>query len=52
MGDIAISSSKISGRALSLAVPKESMTAAQRAAIEAARVRAQAFGVDLTITAF
>lgn len=34
MGDIAISSSKISGRALSLAVPKESMTAAQRAAIE------------------
>jgi hypothetical protein len=52
MGDIAVSPSEISGRALSLAVPKGSMTAAQRAAIEAARVRAQAFGVDLTITAF
>jgi hypothetical protein len=52
MGDITISSSEISGRALSLAVPKGSMTAAQRAAIEAARVRAQAFGVDLTITTF
>jgi hypothetical protein len=40
------------GRALSLAIPKGSMTVAQRAAIEAARVRAQAFGVDLIITEF
>jgi hypothetical protein len=52
MGDIAIGSSEISSRVLSLAIPKGSMTAAQRAAIEAARTRAQALGVDLTITPF
>ena len=42
----------ITGRVLSLAIPKGSLTAAQRAAIEAARARANAFGVDLTVTAF
>ena len=52
MGDIAIGSSEISGRVLSVAIPKGSMTAAQRAVIEAARTRAHAFGVDLTITPF
>jgi hypothetical protein len=34
------------------AIPKSSMTAAQRAAIEAAKARANAFGVYLTVTAF
>jgi hypothetical protein len=42
----------ITGRVLSLAIPKGSLTAAQRAAIEAAKTRANAFGVDLTVTAF
>jgi hypothetical protein len=49
---IAIRSSEITGRALSLAVPKGSMTATQRAVIEAARLRAQAFDVDLIVTPF
>lgn len=52
LGAVVIKSADISGRALSLAIPKGSMTAAQQAAIEAARVRAQAFGVYLTITSF
>ncbi len=52
LGDIEIKSSDIGGRALSLAIPKGSMTAVQRAAIEAARLRAQAFDVDLIITPF
>jgi hypothetical protein len=43
---------EISGRVLSLAIPKGSMTAAQRAAIEAAKARAQAFDVELTVTEF
>jgi hypothetical protein len=47
-----ITPSDISGRALSLAIPKGSMTAAQKAAIEAARLRAQAFDVDLIVTEF
>ncbi len=52
LGDIVIAPSDISGRALSLAIPKGSVTAAQQAAIEAARARAQAFGVELVITPF
>jgi hypothetical protein len=36
----------------SLATPKGSMTAAQRAAIGAAKARAQAFGVKLIVTEF
>ncbi len=51
-GVIAIRPSAISRRVLSLAVPKGSMTAAQQAAIEAARLRAQAFDVDLIVTPF
>ena len=47
LGLTKIKSAAIKGRTLSLAVPKGSMTAIQRDAIEAARVRAQAFGVDL-----
>jgi hypothetical protein len=47
-----ITPSDISGRALSLAIPKGGMTAAQKAAIEAARLRAQAFDVDLIVTEF
>jgi hypothetical protein len=41
---------EISGRVLSLAIPKGSKTAAQRAAIEAAKARAQAFDVELMVT--
>ena len=52
LGSIQILPANISARALSLAIPKGSMTAAQRAAIQAAQTRAQAFGVNLTITEF
>ena len=52
LGDIEIGFSDISGRALSIAIPKGSMTAAQKATIEAARLRAQAFDVDLIVTTF
>jgi hypothetical protein len=47
-----IDSSAIQSRVLNLVIPKGSMTAAQRTAIEAARVRARAFGVNLLITPF
>jgi hypothetical protein len=47
-----IESTAIEGRVLSVVVPKGSMTTAQKAAIEAARLRAQAFGIDLIITPF
>jgi hypothetical protein len=47
-----IKSSAIGGRVLNLAIPKGSMTAAQKAAIEAAKARANAFGVDLVVTEF
>ena len=52
LGSIQILPANISGRALSLAIPKGSMTAAQRSAIDAARTRAQAFGVNLIIKEF
>lgn len=52
MGFTIIPSSAISGRTLSLAIPKGRMTAIQRATIEAARLRAQAFDVDLIVTTF
>jgi hypothetical protein len=52
MGDLNIESSAINGRILKLAVPKGSMTAAQRTTIDAARTRGQAFGVDLVIMPF
>jgi hypothetical protein len=52
LGVFDVTPSDISGRALSLAIPKGSMTAAQRAIIDAARTRAQAFDVDLIVTEF
>jgi hypothetical protein len=52
LAGITIDLSAINGRVLSLAIPKGSMTQIQRAAIEAARVRAQAFDIDLTVTEF
>jgi hypothetical protein len=52
MGTLEIESSAITDRVLSLAIPKGSMTAAQRVAIEAARSRAQALGVELRVTEF
>jgi hypothetical protein len=47
-----VDSSAINSRALSLAIPKGSVTTAQRAAIEAARARAQAFDVNFIVTEF
>ena len=52
MGTIEVESSAITDRVLSLAIPKASMTAAQRVAIEAARSRARALGVELRVTEF
>jgi hypothetical protein len=52
MGDIVIRESDISGRVLNVAIPKGSMTAAQKAPIDAASVRAQGFGIKLVITEF
>lgn len=52
MADILIRPSNISRRILSVAVPKGSMTPVQRAAIEAAKSRAQAFDVELIVTPF
>jgi contact-dependent growth inhibition (CDI) system restriction endonuclease-like protein len=51
-GDYQIEASSINGRVLDLVVPKRNMTAAQRAAISAAKARAKAFGVELTVTPF
>ena len=52
MGDIVIRNSDISGRVLNVAIPRGSMTAAQKPAIDAATLRAQAFGIKLVITEF
>jgi hypothetical protein len=52
MGIFKVESAKITGRVLSLAVPKGSMTRVQRAAIEAARARAHAFDIELVVTEF
>lgn len=52
MGSLEIDSSAINGRTLSLAIPKGSMTEIQRAAIDAAKARAQAFYIDFIITPF
>jgi hypothetical protein len=51
-GDYQIEASSINGRVLDLVVPKGNMTAAQRVAISAAKARAKAFGVELTVTPF
>jgi hypothetical protein len=42
----------ITARVLHLVVPKNSIRATQRAAIESARARAKQLGIDLTITEF
>ena len=52
LGTIVINSSQISSRVLSLAVPRGTMTAAQRGAMEAARLRARAFDIELIVTEF
>jgi hypothetical protein len=51
-GDYQIEASNINGRVLDLVVPKGNMTAAQRAAISAAKARAKAFGVEVIVTPF
>jgi hypothetical protein len=50
-GDV-IRPSEITGRVLQVIIPKGSMSAVQRAAIEAARERARKAGIDLIITEF
>jgi len=52
LGFTVIDSSSISARVLSIAVPKASMTAVQRAAIANAELRANAFDIDLVVTEF
>ena len=52
LGFTVVRSSAITDRALSVAIPKGSMSAAQRAAIDAAKVRAQAFDVTLEVFEF
>jgi hypothetical protein len=52
LGFTVIKSEAIAGRILSLAIPRGTMTTAQRAAIESAKARARAFDVDLVITEF
>jgi hypothetical protein len=52
MGDIVIRNSDISGRVLDIAVPKGSMTAVQKTAIDAASKRAETLGIKLVITEF
>jgi filamentous hemagglutinin len=47
-----IDDSAITGRALSLIIPKGSMTSVQKSAIEAARARAKSLGIDVIITEF
>jgi hypothetical protein len=49
---VEVESSAISGRVLDLVIPKGSITAGQRAAIDTAKARAKAFGVDLIVTPF
>jgi hypothetical protein len=52
MGSWLVKSSDVTNRVLSLAVPRGSMTAVQKGAIEAARARAQAFDIKLIVTEF
>jgi hypothetical protein len=47
-----IASDQITDRVLSLAVPKDSMTSVQRAAVEAVRARAKSLDIDLVVTFF
>jgi hypothetical protein len=52
LGTVEIKASQITARQLQLAVPSGSASAAQQAAINAATVRAQGLGVNLTVTPF
>jgi hypothetical protein len=52
MNGITIRPSDIGGRVLDIAVPKGSITEVQETAIEAAKLRARAFGIDLRIHEF
>jgi hypothetical protein len=52
LGDLQIGPSAISGRVLELVIPKGGATAAQRVSIEATKLRAKAFGVEMIITEF
>jgi hypothetical protein len=52
LGRDVVKAEEITGRALNLAIPEGSVSAAQKAAIDAARARAKRLGVDLIITPF
>ena len=52
MDTLVIKPTEIQNRILSLAIPKGSMTAAQQGALNVARLRGQAFGVELKVTEF
>ena len=52
LGDINIAAENITSRNLSIAIPKNSMTAVQQAAFEAARSRVEKLGIDLIVTEF
>ncbi len=52
LGDIKVTAQDISSRRLSLAIPKGSMTSAQRTAVEAAQSRAEWLGINLIVTEF
>jgi hypothetical protein len=52
MGTMDIAASAIESRVLSIAIPKGSITPVQRAAIDAARVRARGLGIELIATEF
>jgi hypothetical protein len=52
IGALIIQPLDIQNRILSLAIPKRSISAAQQGALDAARLRGQAFGVELKVTEF
>jgi hypothetical protein len=52
LGDITVSADDITSRTLSVAIPKGSISAAQRIAIDTARARAGELGIDLVFTQF
>jgi hypothetical protein len=52
MGNTQIEATAIVGRELAIAIPRGSTTAVQREAMDAARLRAKAFDIDLKFTEF
>jgi hypothetical protein len=52
IGDLIIKESDITSRTLSIAIPKGSLTSAQRAAFESAKMRADTLGISLITTPF